>query len=78
MLIDSLSGNWNLLCSQTLCPKAGTCYRAKAITQDLSNRIAFPYTISERDVDCVFYIPLYTVIVSVTDSTTHQSKNKLE
>ncbi len=78
MLINPLSGNRNLLCSQTLCPKAGTCYRVKASSQDLSSRIAFPYTISERGVDCVFYIPLYTTIVSVTDSTTHPLKNKLE
>lgn len=57
------------MCTQTLCPNAGHCYRAQAEASDWQSIATFNYTISTRGVECDNYMPMYRT--GVTDSTVH-------
>ena len=59
------------MCSQTLCPNAGHCYRVQAEpNQDWQSVMMFMYTISARGVECDGYMP--TMRTVMTDSTVHK------
>lgn len=56
------------MCSQTLCPNAGHCYRVQATpNQHWQSVMAFQYTLSGRGVECENYWPMTRTVV--TDST---------
>jgi len=56
------------MCTQTLCPNAGHCYRVQAKpSPHWQSMMDFPYTISIRGVECANYIP--AVQVKVTNTT---------
>lgn len=52
------------MCTQTLCPNAGHCYRTQAKTSDRQSWAMFDYTISARGVECDNYTPMYKTISS--------------
>jgi hypothetical protein len=60
------------MCTQTLCPNAGHCYRVQAKAGYWQSVAAFAYTISARGVECDHYIPMYRVLT--TDSTAPNAK----
>lgn len=55
------------MCTQTLCPNAGHCYRVQAKASEWQSMAAFDYTISARGVECKMYIPAHSPVA--TDST---------
>ena len=56
------------MCTQTLCPNAGHCYRVQATASDWQSVMTFQYSISPRGVECENYMPMYRMTAS--DSTT--------
>lgn len=52
------------MCTQTLCPNAGHCYRVQAAPSDWQSMATFNYTISVRGIECANYMPLYQVMAS--------------
>lgn len=52
------------MCTQTLCPNAGRCYRVQAVPSDRQSMTTFDYTVSGRGVECDNYMPIYRVTVS--------------
>lgn len=60
------------MCTQTLCPNSGHCYRVQAKPSDWQSVATFDYTISERGVECNNYIPMY-LRTAPTDSTGHNA-----
>jgi len=59
------------MCTQTLCPNAGHCYRAQAKASDRQSMATFNYTVSARGVMCDNYIQMYRTVVA--DSTVHNA-----
>ena len=57
-----------VMCTQTLCPNAGHCYRVQAPREDFHSMFTFHYTVGICGVTCAHYIPMYEVTTS--DSTT--------
>ena len=57
------------MCTQTLCPNAGHCYRVHAKASDWQSVMTFQYSISQRGVECENYLPMYRVTAS--DSAAH-------
>ena len=58
------------MCTQTLCPNAGHCYRVQAQTNpNWQSVMMFQYMISVRGVECDNYIP--TTRTMTADSTVH-------
>jgi hypothetical protein len=56
------------MCSQTLCPNAGHCYRVQAQpSHHWQSVMIFQYTISARGVECDNYWP--TIRTAAIDST---------
>lgn len=55
------------MCTQTLCPNAGVCYRVQATPSEWQSMAAFDYVIGNNGVRCENYIPMYSVKAS--DST---------
>jgi len=49
------------MCTQTLCPNAGHCYRAQATPSIWQSMQTFDYTVSTRGVECEHYLPMYRV-----------------
>ncbi len=45
------------MCTQTLCPNSGHCYRVQAKKSDWQSMATFDYTISVRGVECDNYMP---------------------
>lgn len=61
------------MCTQTLCPNAGHCYRVQATqSSDWQSMMTFPYTVSVRGVECDNYMPMYRTVVA--DSTVHNAQ----
>jgi hypothetical protein len=61
------------MCTQTLCPNAGVCYRMQAKPSEWQSMATFDYTIGTNGVLCENYIPMYWVTASDT-SVIHSSK----
>lgn len=58
------------MCTQTLCPNAGHCYRVQATPNPHRQSVAaFDYTISVHGVECDNYMPTYRTTAS--NSTAH-------
>ena len=52
------------MCTQTLCPNAGHCYRVQAKASDRQSMATFGYTISARGVECDHYMPMYRTVAT--------------
>lgn len=53
------------MCTQTLCPNAGHCYRVQAKpSEHWQSMCSFGYTVSERGVECENYWPMGTLTTS--------------
>lgn len=59
------------MCTQTLCPNSGHCYRVQAKASDWQSMATFDYTISVHGVECDNYMPIYRTMA--TDSTEHNA-----
>jgi hypothetical protein len=53
------------MCTQTLCPNAGHCYRVQAKAGFWQSMATFEYSISERGVECSNYLPMFRVTQSL-------------
>jgi hypothetical protein len=60
------------MCTQTLCPNAGQCYRVQAKASNWQSVATFNYTISTRGVECDNYVPMYRTVA--TDYTVHNAE----
>ena len=56
------------MCTQTLCPNAGHCYRIQAKASDWQSMATFNYTVSAHGVECDNYIPMYQADIVVKQS----------
>ena len=54
------------MCTQTLCPNAGHCYRIQAKASDWQSMATFNYTVSAHGVECDNYIPTYHAVTMTT------------
>ena len=52
------------MCTQILCPNAGSCHRIRAKASDWQSMAAFKYTVSCRGVECDSYIPTFKVVTT--------------
>lgn len=60
------------MCTQTLCPNSGHCYRVQAKASDWQSMATFDYTISAHGVECDNYMPIYRTVA--TDSTGYNAE----
>ena len=54
------------MCTQTLCPNAGHCYRIQAKASDWQSMATFNYAVSAHGVECDNYIPTYHAVTMTT------------
>lgn len=47
------------MCTQTLCPDWGICYRAQATPSPMQSMAAFEYSVVDGVAHCESYIPIY-------------------
>jgi hypothetical protein len=59
------------MCTQTLCPNSGRCYRVQAKASDWQSMATFHYTVSAHGIECANYIPMYRTVAS--DSTVYNA-----
>ena len=52
------------MCTQTLCPNAGVCYRVQAKPSEWQSMATFDYVLGNNGVRCENYIPMYSVKAS--------------
>ena len=52
------------MCTQTLCPNAGVCYRVQAKQSNWQSMATFDYTIGTNGVQCDNYLPMYRATAS--------------
>lgn len=57
------------MCTNTLCPKAGICYRVQATPSHWQSMGSFKYTIGDNGVECVNYIKCDPITATVSNHT---------
>lgn len=58
------------MCTQTLCPNSGHCYRVQAKASDWQSMAMFDYTISVRGVECDNYMPIHRTVAATDGGLT--------
>ena len=54
------------MCTQTMCPNAGHCYRVQAVEGYWQSWQDFEYTLGVEGVVCDNYLPIYVAPISST------------
>lgn len=52
------------MCSNTLCPNAGSCRRVHATASEWQSFMCFQYEVGENGVICENYMPMYKTMTS--------------
>lgn len=67
------------MCSNTLCPNAGSCRRVQATASKWQSFMMFEYTVNENGVICENYMPVSKTVYSAnTENDLHHLRETNE